>query len=70
MVYPWGPVIDSRIEDIVSVSISLLFCPFDLYFLGMGLGVWIIVGITFNLCSVFLVFGVLFLWFHSPRSDL
>jgi hypothetical protein len=36
----------------------------------VGLGVWIIVGITLNLCSVFLVLGVLFLWFHSPRSDL
>jgi hypothetical protein len=36
----------------------------------VGLGVWIIVGITLNLCSVFLVPGVLFLWFHGPRSDL
>jgi len=34
----------SLVEDTVSASISLLFCPFDLYFLGTGIGVRIIAG--------------------------
>src|SRR5438445_13519374 len=57
---------------VASLAVVLRFvcCVFDLYFLGVGLGVWFIVGITFNLCSVFLALGVLFLWFHGLRSDL
>jgi hypothetical protein len=59
----------TKVSQLV-VLLRFVCCGFDLYFLGMGLGVWIIVGITLNLCSVFLVLGVLFLWFHGPRSDL
>jgi hypothetical protein len=44
---------------------SLIFCSFDLYFLGMGLGIWIIVGGSLNSCTVLFVFGVFFLWLHN-----
>src|SRR5258707_1953782 len=55
-----GPV-ESR-----AVVLRFVCCGFDLYFLGVGLGVRIIVGIALNICSVFLVLGVLFLWLHGP----
>jgi hypothetical protein len=62
---PQDFAIGSFAEDIVSASISLLFCPFDLYFLGMGLGVPIIIGGTLQPRSILFVLAVFFLWLHG-----